>query len=222
MIKQRKEHVLQTYLIKNNGQNLKKIDSNLNILESEHKFRSGRIDILAEKKNDLQKQIIGIELKSSTYQTRAICAQLLNYLNYLDSKNGAVYFVAPKIKYGIYSTLKTFYDFGKLRLFEFEQKSNDYFFRELFPNTINDRLQIQIEHTDINYSNTEIINTEKIKKGISILIKDKKQAKLLDSIIDTQKSKHQQLEAITDSLIDLIPSKNYSFIKTAYELLKLF
>ena len=88
---------LQQYLTRNRGENLRKIDSELEFLEAEYKFESGRIDIVAKKESTP----IGIELKATNYQTRAICAQLMNYLNYISKFDGNIYFIAPKIKYGI-------------------------------------------------------------------------------------------------------------------------
>jgi hypothetical protein len=218
MVRRKNEHALQNYLTKNNGINLKKIDSSLTLLDIEHKFRSGRIDILAKRDDKL----IGIELKSSDYQTRGICAQLLNYLNYLTPGNGEVYFIAPKIKYGIYSTLRNFYEDKKLKLFEYEQRNNSLVFKEIYPLDLDDSRALNIfsyQHSEL--LNTELIKKEKIRKGIEIIVKDSKQAKLINTILDDGKPVQKQIEDITDSIFDIIPSRKYSFLKTAYELLKL-
>jgi len=212
------EYALQNYLIKNNGINLKKIEPTLILIDIEHKFRGGRIDILA-KKDD---KIIGIELKSTTYQTRGICAQLLNYLNYLTPDHGEVYFIAPKIKYGIYSTLRNFYDDKKLKLFEYEKRNNELIFKEIYPFNLDDSRRI----CTLNYSSddiftSEIVKREKLRKGIEILVKDNKKAKFINNILDDKKPMRKQIEDITDSIFDIIPSRKYSFLKTAYELLKL-
>ena len=53
MTKSTYEFALQNYLTKNNGFNLRKIDPSLEIIESEHIFKGGRIDILARKNSEL-------------------------------------------------------------------------------------------------------------------------------------------------------------------------
>ncbi len=110
------EKKLQEYLTKNDGHNLKRIDYNLLFLESEYKFIGGRIDILALKRN----MIVGIELKARDYSSSQASAQLINYLTFLEPQRGMVYFVAPKIKPGIISTMQRYKD--RIRLFEFDSK----------------------------------------------------------------------------------------------------
>jgi|WetSurMetagenome_2_1015567.scaffolds.fasta_scaffold411311_2 hypothetical protein len=216
MTKTSYESSLQTYLTKNHGLNLQRIENSLELIEPEHIFRGGRIDILAKNQSNL----VGIELKYNNYQTRGICAQLLNYLNYLSAKDGVVYFIAPKIKYGIYSTLKEFYDHKQLKFFEVTRVNNYYLFVEVEPININDARRVDFQDYTLA-SQTQNKYNEKFTKGISLIIKDKKKAKLLNNIIDSRKSKRKQLEDITDSIVDIIAPKN-SVLKTAYELLKLF
>lgn len=113
------ERKLQNYLIANTGRNLSRIDSELVFLDSEYSFKGGRIDILAAK-NGLP---VAIELKANNYSSSQVAGQLINYHNFLESKSGFVYFVAPKVKPGVFSTLK---NFERLRFFEFDEKLNFY------------------------------------------------------------------------------------------------
>ncbi|MGV8168809.1 MAG: hypothetical protein ACP5N3_02025 [Candidatus Nanoarchaeia archaeon] len=206
----KKEFALQEYLAADNGKHLAELDPALELIETEHKFRGGRIDILAKRQDIL----VGIELKSNSYQTRGVCAQLLNYLTYLSSEKGEVYFVAPKIKYGIYSTLQPFYEGKVLHFFEYSKEGKNYFFRKIKPSEINDVKKAFYE------DEPELLTEEKIKKGINIILGESKEAKLMSTIIDTKKSKKVQLDNITESIFGLMP-KNYGFLKKAYEIMKL-
>jgi hypothetical protein len=215
MQKHSDESLLQTYLSRNNGLNLKQINPSLEFIECEHIFRGGRIDIWAKEKS----KFVGLELKSKDYQTRNICAQLLNYLNYLETWNGELYFIAPKIKYGIYSTLKTYYDDNKLKFFEYTISNQSYNFTEIKPTEIKDYRPNVLQTYHPGESN--YLYNEKIIKGVSLIVKDKKQAKLITNILDDRKSREKQLEDVTDSVIDIVSVRNNKFIKIAYELLKL-
>ena len=113
------ERKLQNYLIANSGKNLSKIDSDLVFLDSEYSFNGGRIDILAAK-NGLP---VAIELKAKNYSSSQVAGQLINYHTFLKPKNGLVYFVAPKIKPGVFSTLK---NYERVKFFEFDSKLNFY------------------------------------------------------------------------------------------------
>ncbi len=117
------EKKLQEFLIKNNGYELRRIDKELIFLESEHKFRGGRIDILASK-NGLP---VAIELKARDYSSSQVAGQMINYHNYLKSKQGLVYLVAPKIKPGIISTLN---NYDNMKFFEFDEKLRFYEIKE--------------------------------------------------------------------------------------------
>lgn len=218
MAKKSYESYLQDYLTKNNGLNLKKIDPGLELVEKEHAFKGGRIDILAEKNSTP----VGIELKFKDYQTRGICAQLLNYLNYLTEKKGEIYFVAPKIKYGIYSTLKGFYEDKKLRFFEVTYSKGIYSFSEIVPSSINDLKRKTVDSFYPSETNHEFV--EKMIRGIYKIIPDipdKKKAKLINSIIDDRKSKQKHLEDIAESVIDILSMQKNSSIKKAYDILKI-
>lgn len=210
------ERTFQDYLTKNNGANLKKIDCYLELIESEHKFKGGRIDILAKKES----KTIGIELKYYNYNTRGVCAQLLNYLNYITPIGGEVYFIAPKIKYGLYSTLKSFYDDNKLKFFEVTNTGNTYSFKELLPQYIDDSKQINYSLLKPNQDPC-FETTEKIKRAISIILKDEKKAKLINCIIDDRKSREKKLEDITETILEIITPRKSCALKRVYKLIKL-
>lgn len=215
MNKKHYEYFIQNYLSANRGEKLAQIHPSLVFIEKEHKFNGGRIDILAKK----GKEIIGIELKAAPYNTQSVCAQILNYINYLSDINGKVYFIAPKIRYGVYSTLKNFYDSKTLLLFEFTKDNKDYFFKEVKPKELDDSRSFVFREE--NYPYTMFNNELKIKKGIDILIKNKKENKLIKSIIDSGTSDEKLLELIASSAADIILGKNKTIAKSAYELFKI-
>lgn len=109
------ERKLQNYLIANGGYNLRRIDSDLIFLDSEYSFPGGRIDILAL--NDGRP--VAIELKAKDYSSSQVAGQLINYYNFLKSRNGLVYFVAPKVKPGVFSTLSSY---DSIFFFEFDSR----------------------------------------------------------------------------------------------------
>jgi hypothetical protein len=212
------EQELQHYLVKNNGEHLAEIEPSLILLDAEHKFPGGRIDIIA-KSNDAP---IGIELKAADYQTRAICAQLLNYLNYLSKFNGSVYFIAPKIKYGLYSTLQNFYSSGMLKFFEVKKNNENYSFNEIRPFEIDDKKHAEPvfeKHSTLEDKMFE----EKMKKGIDILVRNRKKATLAKNIIDSKKEKRKYYEDVAESVIDMVEATTKSKgIGMIYRLMKLF
>lgn len=113
------ERDLQNYLVASVGRNLSKIDPELIFLDSEYSFPGGRIDILASK-NGVP---VAIELKAKEYSSSQVSGQLINYHTFLSKKNGEVYFVAPKIKPGVFSTMSSY---ESTRFFEFDAKLNFY------------------------------------------------------------------------------------------------
>ncbi len=210
---------LQQYLTRNRGENLRKIDSELEFLEAEYKFESGRIDIVAKKESTP----IGIELKATNYQTRAICAQLMNYLNYISKFDGNIYFIAPKIKYGIYSTLKTYYDTGLLKFFEVTKKNDLYSFKEIKLQDIDDKKRVETIHCAESRTLENKLFEEKMKKSVDILIHNKKKAGFVKNIIDNNKDKTKYYEDIVESVIDIVEhSTKTRGLGALYRLLKLF
>jgi hypothetical protein len=214
-MKKNYELLLQNYLANNNGHNLSKIEENLKIIEKEHIFPGGRIDILAEK----NKIPVAIELKIKDYNTRGICAQLLNYLNYMSSMNGKVYFVAPTIKYGVFSTLKNYYSENKLKFFEVSGRRGEFFFEEKKQNDLSIKNYGQ---KIIPYSNDDLnkaLNREIFYTSIALLIPNKKAVNLIYSILDDGKSESKQLEDIANNTISLfVKNRN---IKKTYNVIKL-
>jgi hypothetical protein len=214
-MKKNYELLLQNYLANNNGHNLSKIEENLKIIEKEHIFPGGRIDILAEK----NKIPVAIELKIKDYNTRGICAQLLNYLNYMSSMNGKVYFVAPTIKYGVFSTLKNYYSENKLKFFEVSGRRGEFFFEEKKPNDLSIKNYGQ---KIIPYSDDDVnkaLNKEIFYTSIALLIPNKKAVNLIYSILDDGKSESKQLEDIANNTISLfVKNRN---IKKTYNVIKL-
>lgn len=206
------ESALSNYLCKNNGANLKKIQGSLMLVEPEHRFNGGRIDILA--RNVQSSQLIGIELKAANYVTREICAQLMNYENYLSLKGGILYFVAPKIKGGIYSTMKNYCDNGTLKMFEYEFSRGEYCFAEMNGANLDDTRKWKYDP-----SSDFPQNYEEIRKAI-LLLTDKKRAKLVDSIMNTCESREMQAEKIMDAALDLVFSKKKRFIMAAYHIMR--
>lgn len=113
------EIILQEYLIKNNGYNLKKIEDDLIFKESERVFKNGRIDIIAEQRVIFGKnKPIGIELKTNKYNTADVCDQLDRYIHFMSKKGGIVYFIAPKIKEGVADNLVKPYRKNQVQFYE--------------------------------------------------------------------------------------------------------
>lgn len=128
------ERLLQEYL----ARNLDRIDPALSLVRTEHAFPGGRIDILARRHGSA----VGIELKAKPYSTRAVCVQLLNYLTYLE--RGEVYFAAPKVNRGVYSTLKRYCDAGRLRLYEIVPSQSGLRCVLASPRSLDDRRSIAV------------------------------------------------------------------------------
>lgn len=90
--------------------NLGIIDPDLRLVATEYVIPGGRLDILAEN----QRSRVAIELKAAPYDTRRVNVQLLLYLNYAP----LVYFVAPKVRRGVYAALQQYYHRQRLKFFE--------------------------------------------------------------------------------------------------------
>ena len=97
---------LRDYLARDIG----RIDPGLSLLAVEHPVPAGRVDLLARDAHG----IVGVELKARPYGTDDVCEQLCHYLRVLPR----VYFVAPKVKRGVYDGLRDAYGEGRLRLYE--------------------------------------------------------------------------------------------------------
>jgi hypothetical protein len=217
MSRRKNELLLQHYLLKRNGENLRQINPHLRLLDYEHKFPGGRIDILAQQGSSK----VALELKARQYSTNSICAQLLNYLNYLRSSSGKVYFIAPKIKYGVYSTLKEFYEGHILELYEVQKNStgDKYFFQKMSPGQLDDRRRIQ--YLDEELSANEQLE-EKIKQYLEIIIKDKKEAKLIKSILDNKKLDDKHLNEIIKNILPCLDKNpGGTYLHQIYSLAKL-
>ncbi len=100
------EFRLRDYL----ARNLHVLDPRLNFVAVEHAFPGGRIDILARR----GRKRVGIEVKARPYDTQKVCAQLMHYCETFP----LVYFVAPKVRYGVYGTLRQYCHSRRLSLFE--------------------------------------------------------------------------------------------------------
>jgi len=158
MVRNYAEKFLQKYLIKNN--NLNSIDKKLSFIEEEKKIPGGRIDIYASKGS----KKVALELKAAHYNTKTTCLQLINYINFITPIKGEVYFVAPKINVGIYSTLQQYYNNKQLKLFEYTYSKKDGFdFFQVYKNELNDSRKI----TFLN----EILTVKEAKKGIEFFSK---------------------------------------------------
>ncbi|MCF7871890.1 endonuclease NucS [Candidatus Woesearchaeota archaeon] len=144
MTKKPIEKIIQSYLIKNQGQELKKIDKTLTLLEEEYKITGGRIDILCHKKNWRKTTPIGIELKALNYNTSYAIGQLTKYINFMEPKNGQIYFLAPMIKKQIYDQLKPYYKKQQLHFYEYQIKPGQGFrFEKINPKKLNDNRPIK-------------------------------------------------------------------------------
>ena len=107
---------LQNYLSQNKGENLKKIDPDLKLIEINHNTNNGSIDILCHK----NLKPIGISFNEKQIQT---------HLLYMPA--GEIYFIAPRIKKETYTSLKTYHTKKKLKFFEYTYSEGDYFFEEI-------------------------------------------------------------------------------------------
>ena len=170
MKNQNLEVLLRNYFTKENGKNLKKINKDLKLIEPEYVFQGGRIDILCEYK----KRPLALELKANNYSTQMVCVQLLNYINYVKEKKGSVIFLAPKVKYGVYSTLKEHYSKGILELYEFDVNKNyDLNIKKMSPKLLDDSRNIQ-------YLN-EFLEQESLKESLEdVIYKNAKEKKYSD------------------------------------------
>lgn len=117
------EDRLRTYLARDLG----RVERGLVLLEEEHLFPGGRIDILA-RQGDAR---VALELKAQPYSTQQVCAQLMNYLHYVPR----VYFIAPKVRYGVYATMQDHYRQDRLKLFEIDSHLD---IRRVVPHDLDD------------------------------------------------------------------------------------
>ena len=101
-------------------------------------LKDGRIDILAKE----NKKKVAIELKAANYSTQQVCAQLLNYINFVEPSRGKVYFIAPKVKMGIYTTLKKYHEKKILELYEVSLNGNGYIFKRVYRKDLDDSRRI--------------------------------------------------------------------------------
>lgn len=93
----RLESILRDYY----AQDISRIDPALELVGKEYSFPGGRVDLCCR----LNKKEVAIELKAKTYDSRRVAVQLLKYLGYFDE----VWFVAPKVRYSVYASLKQYH-----------------------------------------------------------------------------------------------------------------
>ncbi len=146
------ETLLRNYLSYDNGKNLSRIKPGLRLLGEEIIIPSGRIDLLVR---DSQ-SICGVELKAMNYNTRQVGTQLTGYAHYFKENNGKVFFIAPKVKKGIYYALKDFYEEGMVEFYEIKV-TNKFSFNRVYSKDLDDSRKI--------YYLDEIVMPANIEKG---------------------------------------------------------
>ncbi len=215
------EALLRNYLSHKNGKNLNRIKPGLKLLGEEIIIPSGRIDLLVE---DSQ-SICGIELKATKYNTRQVGTQLTGYANYFRDNNGKVFFVAPKVKKGIYYALKDFYDGGIIEFYEI--KVTDKFnFKRVYAEELDDSRKI--------YYLDEIVMPASIEKGYSApgmlgnyIARNIEAAKLINTLKECtgrpeKKSFAKAISEATKFISKQAKGKTRHSLKAIHEIAKLY
>ena len=205
------EFILRDYL---SGRNIKKISPQLEFVEAEKQIEGGRIDILATEKG----KRIAIELKATNYSTRNVCAQLMNYINYMEPKKGKVIFIAPKVKMGVYTTLKNYHEKKILELYEVKKLEGEYSFTKVEKKDLDDSRKINyFDETPKNYF---------IKETLRRLSKKSRLADIARAVFQegTQRKKyfsiaHKGIDIASETQ-GIITKKNARAIKSILKILE--
>lgn len=152
------------------AEKLEYIDKKISLIETEHEFPGGRIDIYA--KNKYTQRPIAIEIKALKYNTKNTAMQLLNYINYVKEKKGKVYFVSPKVNQGLLNILKEYYDKNLVQFYEYTYKNEQFTAKKVKEKDLDDTRNIKFMDEIIKEKN--ITKKYAIKKmtsaGIDMLI----------------------------------------------------